>query len=542
MASDPNKATLNPEIKSAERSKGVAFQALQMAFGTMSSRVLGLLREMAFAGLFERQVTDAFIAAFRLPNLFRRLLGEGSLSVSFIPIFVEARLQDAGTDPRPRAKDLVDSFYGLLVLILSVLTVLGTLFPEPVLSIILDQTYIAQTEKFEMTVRMARIMFCFVFLISSYAFFMGILNALGKFALAAMAPTLFNVAMIASTFLPPEWFPSRGDGLAWGVVVGGLLQSLLLVPSLRRYGYFPRIKFNFGNRDVRRVLMNMVPGLIGLGLLQITTVVNMRFASELGEGPISWINWADRLLELPLSLVAVSLGTALLPTLAGFWARNEKKTMSDTLNFYLRLNFYVCLAAAVGLYFLSEPIIELLFQRGRFSAQDTLATAGVLKVWAMIMIPTSGVRVIAPGYYSVKNTWYPALTSAICLGVHLFLAPRMMGAWGLFGLNMSSFTSSMLNFTFLLVAYGFMVTSFSYGKLALQLAKFLVPAAAMACVLQLYWILRGWMGNGFPGLVVSLGVTIVLGALTYAIVSRLMKLEEFDQTAARMFRKISTRF
>lgn len=547
MGSDANKGSLSPtdpahpEIpESAQAGKmNVAKHALQMAAGTMSSRVLGLVREVAFAALFDRAVTDAWLAAFKLPNLFRRLLGEGSLSVSFVPVFVEARLLDGSG---ARSRELLNSFFTLLLILLSGLTVLGVVFAEPVLRVLLDPVYVAQAEKFAMTVRMAKIMFGFVFLISSYAFFMAVLNALGRFALAAMAPVLFNVAMITATLLPSGWFPEPGDGLAWGVIAGGFLQAAVLLPSLRRLGVWPRISWNFGNEDVKRVLRNMVPGLIGLGLLQITTLVNMRFASELGEGPISWIAWADRLLELPLSLVSVSLGTALLPTLAGHWTQGEKDKMSDTLNFYLRLNFFVCLGAAIGLFYLAGPIIEILFQRGRFSEADTVATANVLKIWALIMLPVSGVRVLAPGYYAVKNTWYPAVVSAFCLAAHIVAAPQLMALWGLRGLNLSALMTACLNFVFLLVAYRWLVTSFSYARLALQMAKFAVPAVAMMAGLQVYDVLRETAGDSFTAKALSLTITILFGGLAYALASRLMRLEEFDQTATRLAGRLLRKF
>lgn len=527
-----------------EDSGGVLRSALKVAFGTLSSRVLGLLREVAFAALFDRTITDAWIAAFRLPNLFRRLLGEGSLSVSFVPVFVEARIHDpeAGAGhASPRALALSNGFFTLLLCFLTTLTVLGLLFPEPVLRLLLDDGYVAQVEKFALTVRLARIMFGFVFLVSLYAYFMGILNALGIYGLPAMAPMLFNVAMIISTVIPTGWFPSPGDGLAWGVIVGGFLQMALLVPALARKGYLPRLSFAWNNKDIFKVLRNMAPGLVGLGLMQITTLVNMRFASELGEGPISWIAWADRLLELPLSLVSVSLGTALLPTLSGFWTRGEKEKMSDTMGFALRLNIFLCLGAAAGLFALAHPIIEVIFERGRFTPADTAATASVLQVWALVMIPTACVRVLAPSYYAVKNTWFPAVISGICLVVHLIIAPRLMAVYGLTGLNSSTLVSSGLNFLLLLSFYRLLIAPFDYGRLLFQFLKFLVPAAALVLVVQIYGPLREFLGNAYFMKIVSLTIAVVAGGAVYGLVSRLMKLQEWEASAERVVVRLMRR-
>ncbi|HRO67253.1 MAG TPA: murein biosynthesis integral membrane protein MurJ, partial [Pseudobdellovibrionaceae bacterium] len=422
--------------------------------------------------------------------------------------------------------------------LLTTLTVLGIVYPEPVLRILLDPEYIAQTEKFLMTVRMAQIMFGFVFLVSLYAFFMAILNALGIYGLPAMAPTLFNVAMIAATLMPGAWFPFPGDGLAWGVIAGGFLQMVILIPALARKGFLPKISFQWKSRDLGQVLVNMGPGLIGLGLLQVTTLINMRFASSLGEGAISWIAWADRLLELPLSLVSVSLGTALLPTLAGHWAKGEKSRLSETLNFMLRLNLFVCFAAAAGLAALAHPIVEVLFQRGQFTAADTAATAGVVRIWAMIMIPTACLRILAPAYYAIKNTWFPPLVSGVCLIMHVLVAPPLMEAMGLTGLNLSSLFSSSLNFLLLFLFYRAFIGPLGYGKLFVQILKYLVPMAALLAAVQIHDPLREFLGGVFPLKVASLGIAVIAGALAYALASRMMGLEEWNATAERVLKRI----
>lgn len=511
-----------------------------MAFGTMASRVLGLVREMVFAALFNRTITDAWTAAFRLPNLFRRILGEGSLAVSFIPVFVEAQLQSPAVDGKPsaRAQNLVNSIYTLLLIVLTVLTAFGIIYIRPILEIVLDPAYSAVPGKFELTARLGRIMFGFIFFMSTFAYFMAILNALGSYALAALAPTLFNVAMIISTLLPVEWFPVHGDGLAWGVLVGGFLQMSLLVPALIKKGYFPKLSKDLWSADVKRVLQGMTGGLIGLGLMQVTTIVNMRFASELGEGAISYIYWADRLLELPLSLVSVSLGAALLPTLSSMWSRNEKMKMTETVNHYLRLNLFVGIPAAIGLYMLAFPIIELLFQRGAFRYEDAVATAQVLEIYALVLVPVSCVRVLAPAYYAVKNTWYPAAVAGFALVVHIIIAPWLMKFYGLKGLNYSTLISGGLNFLLLLGSLSAFIHFFNWKLLGVQLLKYIVPSSAMALSLTLYPIWRAMIGSGLLGQIVSLGLTIGLAVLVYISISAFMKLEESTATTSRVFNKI----
>lgn len=537
---------LNQALKTTEDSKNrVVLNALSMALGTMTSRVLGLFREMLLTAYFPRTITDAWTVAFRLPNVFRRILGEGSLSVSFIPVFVEARQESP-----ERAKNAMNGVYTLLLLTLTVLTALGLIYTESLINLMLDENYRSIPGKLELTYRMARIMFGFVFMISTYAFFMGVLNALGSFAIAAMAPTLFNIAMIISTLIPAEKFSSPGDGLAWGVLVGGALQMLLLVPLLKSKNYFPQINWKiysaYKNPDVQKVFRNMLPGLFGLGLLQITTLVNQRFASELGEGAITYIYLADRLLELPLSLISVSLGVALLPTLSSLWIRGEKDQMSETMAFYLRLNLYMVLAAATGLFMLARPVVEVLFQRGKFTAQDVQATVGVVCVWALIMIPSSLVRVLAPAYYAVKNTWFPAVVSLICLVVHLTVAPWLMAHYGLTGLNLSSLVSSTLNMMLLLSFYRKWVHPINLGSVVKKIFLFLIPLLGMAAALFFYSNVESWALNRFPDItvlvkIVLLATFIFIGSTVFLAISWFMGLDESKATLDRVVAKIRRR-
>lgn len=517
--------------------------AMKMALGTLTSRSLGLLREIAFAALFSRTITDAWSAAFRLPNMFRRLLGEGSLSVSFIPVFVESRFQDGKAQNTEDSKKFVSAMFMVLFCILTVLTVLGILFSEQILNLLLDENYKAIPGKLELTVRMAKIMFGFIFLMSMFGFFMGILNALGIFGLPAMAPTLFNLAMIVSTLLPQNWFPEPGDGLAWGVLAGGLLQMGILLPTLRRHGYLPKIRLQFSHPLVSKVFLNMLPGLLGMGLLQVTTLVNLKFASELGEGVISYIYWADRLLELPLSLVSVSLGTALLPSLAGLWSGGQAAKFSETVSDYLKINLYAALPAAAGLFFLAQPIVELIFMRGQFTVNDAVQTAAILQVYSFILISSSCVRVLVPAYYAVKNTWFPAVVSGVCLVGHILLAPIMMSAYGVWGLNISTLLSGGLNFVLLMLFYTTAVTGIRFLPVLVSLGKYLVPTAVLSLIcLSWPYLLPHFE---FLGVTLSrlllLGILIPAAGLSFIWISQLMGLQEYERTFGRLVGRVLRR-
>lgn len=516
----------------------VAVQALLMALGTLTSRVLGLVREILFAALFSRMITDSWYAAFRLPNIFRRLLGEGSLSVSFIPVFVEAQL-----DSEERARNLLNAFYTLFLIIVSALTAAGILGAEKILPYLLNENFLAQPEKHELVLRMSQIMFAYVFLVCTYAYFMAILNAMGRFGWPALAPTFFNVAMVISTLIPPEYLSWPGQALSWGVIIGGILQAVVLLPSLKKLGYLPKFSFRFWNNpDVWRVLRAMGPGLIGMGLLQVTTLVNMQFASSLGDGPISYLNLADRLMELPLSLVSVSIGTALLPTLSRMWSEDRKEMMIETADEYFRLNLFICLPAAVGLFCLAHPIVELLFERGEFRAFETGIVADVIRVYALIMIFTSSVRVFVPAFYAIKNTWLPAGVSIVCLLLHIYLAPTLMADYGLRGLNLSSLVSVVLNWTLLFIAFRILIGKFPWSSLMWSLLKWSVPLAGLFLWLQSYWFFRYLVGDHFFGKLVVLGGEIAVGVLIFAVLSHFMAVSEFKEASEAMTRKLSRRY
>lgn len=520
--------------ESTQTTDKVVFQAISMAFGTMTSRILGLVRDISFAALFPLMVTDAWNVAFRLPNMFRRLLGEGSLSVSFIPVFVEARVQDP---TGLRARNLVNSFYILLLAILVTLTALGILFSADLVRMMVGTHFDVIPGKFELTVRMAQIMFGFIMLMSTYAYFMGILNALGSFALPAIAPTFFNIAMIIANFIPASWQSVHGDALAWGVIAGGCLQTGLLIPALKKKQYLPRLKWAGWSPDISKIFRNMIPGMMGMGLLQITTLINTYFAAQFGEGTHSYIYYADRLLELPLSLVSVSIGTALLPTLSKMWAEKNVTQMTATSNYYLRLNLFIAIPAAVGLYILALPIIEMLFLRGKFTVSDAQMTAAVLQIYAFTLIASSSVRVLAPAFYAVKNTWFPATVSAICLVVHLFLAPILMKRFGLDGLIMSTLTSATLNFIILLLFYPWMIGSFPLFSLLKGILAFTLPAAALAGVClnygSVFQFIFTRLSSESLARALSLFLIIVIGMIVYAGISWLLRLPELDRIRNR---------
>lgn len=491
-----------------------------MGAGTLTSRILGLFRDVALGALFDRTVTDAWAAAFRAPNFFRRLLGEGSLSVSFIPVFIESQ---AGDPTGARARNFANAVYSMILILLGMLTLLGIAFIEPLFRLLLSDTFALNIEKWELTLRMGRIMFGFVFFISTYAFYMGLLNILGSFGLPAVAPALLNISMLVFTFMPAEWFPAAGDGLAWGVLLGGFLQAAVLWGGLKMRGHLPQWSFHWRTSEVGQFLRRLGPGLVGMGVMQFFTLVNLYFASSLPEGAISYIYWADRLLELPLSLISVSLGTALLPTLSQAYSRGDRAAFREAARESFLMNSFLAWPAALGLFFLAGPIIEALFLHGKFSPADLVATTSVLQIYAVSVVWISWSRVLMPLFYAAQNTRYPMAVSLGSLGLHVVLAPVLMERWGLQGLLVSGVIAAAGSALGLLLGLRYHGLGLGFMSLLKPLAKIVAAGAVMGVVAQGYFLLGPYNGKGPQ--VAALFVTILLSAGAYFLTAAAIGLE-----------------
>lgn len=517
-----------------------------MSLGTLSSRILGMVRDMALAALFSRTATDAYLVAFRLPNMFRRLLGEGALSVSFIPVYIDQLVPKEGEseeETRDRANKLASGVFSLLLWVVSIVTVLGVLFMEPLIEFLVSgKGYAAIPGKIETTIVLGRWMFGYLFLVTQYAYFMGILNAHKRFLLPAIAPAFFNLVFIAFTFLPKSWGSVEGQTLAYGVLVGGFVQMAFVFFPLWKMGYLPRFRWRWKVGGVGLILKNMVPGLLGMGVLQLMGLLNLNFASRLPEGSHTYIYFADRILEFPQSILAISLGAALLPTLSQYWSEGKVDELLKVGQKHIRILLFLALPSAVGMYVLALPIVEVLFVRGEFDHKDAVLTAQVIQVYSLLLIFSGVHRVLVPNFYAIKNTWLPAVTTTIGLACHAVLAPLLMGDWGLQGLVFSMVISSMINLLILLMAYRKMIGPFALFDLFKSTLK-LGPAlvSLWLAIDFLYKILNtflpDWMGFNL-GEALSLLLTIVAGVGIYFLVNMMVKQEETQDVLVRLQRKL----
>lgn len=463
-------------------------RALTLAMGTLGSRVLGLVRDMAFAALFPKTITDAWGVAFRLPNVFRRLLGEGALSFAFIPVWTGLSIEDDGA---LKAVHLRDQFYVLLMIFLASLSLAGVFYAQTLVHLLVGDSFHDVPGKFELTVRMSQVMFSFIWLMTLYSYFFSLLNALGYFGWAAAAPMFFNVAMIIANFIPASWQSWSGQALAWGVLFGGFLQMFWVAVLLKRKHYFPRFRWSTAvdKSFLQKVLWRIGPGFLGMALSQLMSLINTYHISQLGEGMNTFLYLADRLLELPLSLISVSIGSVLLPTLSRFWSEKREKDFAETLTLNWRLNFFVAWPAATGLYALSDVLVEILFHRGQFSVQDALMTSSILKIYAWTLLGLSGAKILLPAFYAIHRPLVPALAAAVGLLSHVFLGPLLMQYFSVQGLMLSMAVSASLN---LLVLVFFLLRSKLLLHLLPLVKNWWIVCFACLCILVICQI-QPWL-------------------------------------------------
>jgi putative peptidoglycan lipid II flippase len=513
----------------------VAVSAFWVALGTLTSRGLGFLRDLIMAHYFSRMATDVWVVAFRIPNLFRRIFGEGALTVSFIPVLTDF----VKSEDYKGARELASAMFTLLFVALSTLTILGMLSAGPVVRLLSGgEGFQAIPGKLDLTIHQTRIMFCYIMLVSLYAFAMGILNTMRVFWLPAVAPALWNLAMIVGILFFRNTFAIPEDILAWATVVGGVLQGVILIPSLKKYDYIPHFKRWWGNVAVRRVLRSMGPSILGLSVMQLGVLINTHFASQLQEGANSWLFWADRFLELPLSIFAVSVGTAALPALSAFWSRGDREGMGEASLHALKLSLFLALPCAAGLFILSTPIIHTLYEHGAFSTKDTAMTAAVIRIYGFNVIFATGVRVLAPAFYAMKNTWLPALSAALALGCHMLMAGHFMRAYGVVGLATSSVLSGGINFLIILMAYQAIVMRLNFSNLVQSLGKFVASCGALILVAAQHGHFEKLTGDTHFGRILSLSINIVLAAGAYFLTAWILKTKEFRETVEEFQKRL----
>jgi len=479
---------------------------------TLLSRILGFARDSVIAHIFGASMAnDAFVVAFRLPNLLRRLFAEGAFSQAFVPILAEYKNR-AGHD---ETKRLVDHVATLLALTLLVVTILGMLL-TPWLIYLTAPGFAADAEKFALTVQLTRLTFPYILFMALVALAAGILNTWSRFALPAFTPVLLNISFIAMALFAAPYCDPPVLALAFAVLLGGVLQLAIQVPALMKIGMLPRFSFNLRDPGVNRILKLMAPAVLGVSVAQISLVINTIFASYLPSGSLSWLYYADRLMEFPSGLLGAALGTILLPSLSKCHADGRQDEFSALLDWGLRLTLLLTLPAALALALLAMPLIATLFQHGAFTANDVLQTRSALLAYTLGLTGLILVKVLAPGFYARQNIRTPVKIALITLTVTQLLNLVFIGWLQHAGLALSIGLASCLNAAMLYRGLRKMGIYTPQAGWPVFLGKLVAAMLVMGVVL---WFGVGaedtWLQMAMQKKIIYLGALVVAGALAY---------------------------
>lgn len=456
--------------------RGVVSAVGSIGAATLASRVLGYVRDMVVAHAFGAgPLTDAFFVAFRIPNLLRRLLAEGALSTAVIPIFTETLTREG-----PEAfRRLARAVAGAAIVVLCTVAALGIL-AAPAVVAVMAPGWRAESGLFDLAVTLTRAMFPYLVLVGLAALAMGALNAHHRFFTAALGPAVLNLAMILAVVGLASRLTTPIMALAIGVLVGGLGQLLVQLPELSRLGVPLRPSTEWRHPAVARIAQRLWPAVFALAAVQVTVVVNTLLASLLPAGTVSYLYYADRVMEFPLGVFGIALATATLPSMSAQAARRDLAALRATLEFALRLSAFVAVPATVGLVLLGGPIVQVLFQRGEFSVSDAALTAQALVGYAVGLPAFSATRIAAQTFYAIGDTRTPVLVGFLAVAVNVGLALALMWPLRHTGLALASSLSSYVNVIVLCWLLHRRLGGPRVGELAGSLARTLAASAVVA--------------------------------------------------------------
>ena len=527
--------------RSGGASAGVARSAGIVSLAVMASRVLGLLREMVFAFFFgasKSYAVDAYVMAFRIPNLLRDLFAEGALSSAFVTVFSEYLVKK---DEREafRLSNLVAT---TLILILGVVVVLGMIFTNQIVGF-LASGYKAIPNKFEDTVYLTRIMMPFILLVALAAQATGVLNARGRFGMPAMSSSFFNIGSIVSGLVFAALLtdpahpisaikenPRDGIiGMAYGVLIGGFLQYAVQWPSLMRAGFRFRPVLSFSDPGVRRVFRLMGPAVIGAAAVQVNVMINSSFASSIPSA-VAWLSYSFRFMQFPIGVFGVAIATATLPSISRSAALENTSEFKETLAGSIRLALVLTIPSAVGLIVLGRPIVALLYEHGTvFTSNDTDHTAAALAFYAVGLAGYSAVKILAPAFYALGDARTPMAISLASIAVNFIMNWWLVGVLQERGLALSTSVVAVLNCVLLYALMRRRIGGIEGRKTALAVVKILIASALMAVVCWgISRSLGQWLPANLTGRLLQVGASVGAGATAFYFASRLLGVHELS--------------
>ncbi len=506
-----------------------------MSIMTATSRIFGLVRDMSMAALMGTGMhMDAFRVANVIPNMLRRLLGEGAMTAAFIPTF--AQVEQKGD--KERLWRFVSTFFCTFALILLLTAALGVAFSPVLVDLITEQGGFDQVPgKIELTIQLNQVMFPYISLIGLAAIVMAVLNSLGSFGPPAFTPVLFNISIIVCGWAFASTFTSPAFGFAIGVLLGGLAQIVFQLPFLRRFSVKFNFRVSFIDPEIRQVFKLMVPGIFAVGITQINIFIATRVLTGLEEGATSGIYYSDRLMELTLGIFAISVSTVILPLLSRQAAAGRIEELRQTLSFAIRVVGFITIPAAVGLIVLRKPIVSIVFQRGAFDERSLALTADPLVFFSLGLFLFAMIKVMAPAFYALKEMRIPVMISSCDMVVNITLCYILSAYMGNSGVALALTCGAALNVSLLLFIFIRRHGSLRFRQICVSLVKIAVASAVMG---GFCWLAGGWLGlDSMPNGWVKIGLTlatIAAGVVVFSIVCAAFRSRELPELIS-MFRK-----
>lgn len=554
---EPAPETETEPEKPTTKQTSVAKSAGIVSIAVMFSRVLGLVREMVFANYFGAGfLYDAYQAAFTIPNVLRDLFAEGALSAAFVKVFTDYQIKKGEQE----AWRLASMVLNALAVVLSVIVIIGILLTPYLVSIVASGF---SPEKAALTVTMTQIMFPFILLVALAAVAMGVLNTKGVFGVPASASTVFNIVSLIFGLILAYWLaggswassadkteiPSIGAqwaiiGMAIGTLIGGAAQFLMQVPSLYKVGFRFAPVLSFTDEGVRRVMRLMAPAIIGTSAVQINVLVNLAIVSSI-DGGRSWLSYAFRLMQFPIGVFGVAVGTASIPVLSRMASEGKFKDFRDTLSSSMNLVFLMTLPSACGLIVLGEPIIRLIYERGKFDAADTSMTAWALGGYSIGLTGYAAIKVLSPAFYAIDDAKTPMIIALVSIAVNAIASFAFRDlltpfGYGHVGVALATSSVALVNFFALALLMRRKIRRLNGREILSAFTRIAVASAAMAavCWLSYQFLHAQFGGREFIYKLIECFVPIGLGGIVFFVMAKLLRISEVDKIYNSFARKL----
>jgi len=515
--------------------RNIARAAGILGSATMLSRVMGMVRDMVVSRLFGAGLaTDAFFAAFQIPNMLRRFFAEGALTAAFVPTF-STTLARRGDE---KARELANTCFTLLTIVMAAITLAGIIL-SPIIVGLMFPGFKVEPGKFELAVLLNRLMFPYIFFISLVALCMGILNTLRHFFTPAISTVFLNISMILAALCLRGFFEAPITALAVGVLIGGCIQLFMQLPVLWSKGFPLKPNFNFTSPELRSIALLMLPSVFGVGVYYLNITVSAILASLLPQGSISYLYYAQRLFEFPQGIFVASVAQAVLPSMSRQAAAGDIAGMKETLSFGVRLMLFITIPAMAGLMVCSTPIFSLIFMGGAFDYETAVNSALALLYYSAGLSFVALTRVVVPVFYALKDTKTPVYTALIAFIINLCLSLVLMGPLKHGGLALATTLSALCNMLLLLWLLRRKIGCFGGNRIMLTALKSSVASIPMAAAVWYGCLLVDWSQTGHKILKGTvLGGAILCGTAIYMLAVKLLRSEEALEAVSLLRRKL----